>query len=255
MSLTTKTANLLMRNAASGVSRPSTSTILRSFLGADETYATVLLLIVADTYGQEALEWSPTTLRMQLEEDFSVKLPSGNLDKIMAAITVVTTNYFYQDPTRFVELCNVFSGDDAEHDEFDPADVSEILWGISESFLLWPPEEGDDSYDTKFSAEILEYIRQTLTEEGFLKAPDVLGVSGLDETSFVRDTWSDDPEMYQAIHELHQHKMQDMKFFLHSNFRDLHQQLEALPMEEGDKAALMKRVAAGEEHVKSMLSK
>jgi len=255
MSLTTKTANLLMRNAASGNSRPNSSALLRSFLSSDETYATVLFLILMDTYGHEALEWAPTTIRMQLEEDFSVKLPDGNLDKIMAAITTVTTNYFYQDPVRFVELCNIFSGDDAEHDEFDPADVSEILWGISESFLLWPPEEEDDSYDTKFSAEILEYIRQTLTEEGFLKAPDILGVSGLDETSFVRDTWSDDPEMYQAIHELHQHKMLDMKFFLHSNFQDLHQQLKVLPLEEGDKAALMKRISAGEEHIKSTLSK
>ena len=252
--LTTKTANVLMRNAVSGTSRPNSNATLRAFLGSDETYATVLLLIVMDTYGQEALEWSPATIRMQLEDDFSVPLPDGNLDKIMAAITIVTTNYFYQDPVRFVELCNILSGDDAEHDEFDPADVSEILWGISESFLLWPPEKEDDAYDTKFSAEIIEYIRQTLTEEGFLKAPDILGVSGLDETSFVRDTWSDDPEMYQAIYELHQHKMQDMKFFLHSNFRDLHQQLKVLPMAEGNKEALMKRISAGEDHVRSTLS-
>jgi hypothetical protein len=254
MSLAIKTANLLMRSATSGTSRPNANAVLRAFLGSDETYATVLLLILLDTYGQEALEWSPATIRMQLEEDFAVELPDGNLDKIMAAVTIVTTNYFYQDPVRFVELCNILSGDDAEHDEFDPADVSEILWGISESFLLWPPEEADASYDTKFSAEILEYIRQTLTEEGFLKAPDIMGVSGLDETSFVRDTWSDDPEMYQAIYELHQYKMKDMKFFLHSNFQDLHQQLKALPMEEGNKESLMKRISAGEENARSKLS-
>ena len=249
--LATKTANLLMRSATSGASKPNSRTVLRSFLSSEESYATILLLILLDTYGPEALEWSPETIRVQLENDFVVALPDGSFDKLMSAITVVTTNYFYQDPIRFVELCNIFSGDNAEHDEFDPADASEILWGISEAFLLWPPEDEDAAYDTRFSAEIIEYIRQTLIEEGFIKAPDMLNVSGLDETSFIRDTWSDDPEMYQAIYELHQQKMNDMKLFLHDNFRDLHEQLRALPMEEGDKENLMKRISAGEEHVRS----
>jgi len=250
--LAAKTASLLMRSATSGSATPNSRAVLRSFLGSDETYATVLLLLLTDTYGHEALEWSAAAIRMQLEEDFSVTLPDSNLDKLMSAITIVTTNYFYQDPVRFVELCNILSGDNAEHDEFDPADVSEILWGISESFLLWPPEQEDAAYDTNFSAEILEYIRQTLTEEGFLKAPDILNVSGLDETSFVRDTWSDDPEMYQAIYELQQQKMDDMKMFLYANFRDLHEQLRVLPMKEGDKETLMKRISTGKEHVKSI---
>lgn len=252
--LQTKTANTLLRSAASGATRPNDRAVLRSFLASDETYSTVLLLILLDTYEHEALEWSPTTIRMQLEEDFAVELPEASLDKLMAAITVVTTNYFYQDPVRFVELCNIFSGDSAEHDEFDPADVSEILWGISESFFLWPPEDDDAEYDTRFSAEILEYIRQTLTEEGFLKAPDILNVSGLDETSFVRDTWSDDPEMYQAIYELQKEKMEDMKIFLLANFQDLHSQLKILPLAKGSKEDLMKRISAGEDHVKSTFS-
>ena len=252
--LQTKTANALLRSATSGAAQPNARAVLRSFLSSDETYSTVLLLILLDAYGHESLEWSPTTIRMQLEEDFAVNLPEASLDKLMAAITIVTTNYFYQDPIRFVELCNIFSGDSAEHDEFDPADVSEILWGISEAFFLWPPEDDDAEYDTRFSAEILEYIRQTLTEEGFLKAPDILNVSGLDETSFVRDTWSDDPEMYQAIYELQKEKMEDMKIFLLENFQDLHSQLKVLPLEKGSKEDLMKRISAGEEHVKSTFS-
>jgi len=249
--LTTKTANVLMQTAIAGTTRPNSKAVMRSFLGSDESYSTVLLLLVMDTYGEEALEWSPTTIRMQLEEDFSVTLPESNLDKIMAAINIVTTNYFYQDLGKFITFCNIFSGDSAEHKEFDLADTSELIWGISEAFLLWPPEEEDAPYDTRFSAEIIEYIRRILIEEGFIKAPDVLNVSGLDETSFIRDTWSDDPEMYQAIYELQQQKMDDMKMFLYDNFRDLHEQLRILPIEEGDKKALMNRISAGDEHVRS----
>lgn len=237
-----KAANTLMRSATNNQTRLPRSTVLKSFLSSDETYATILLLIVMDKYGTECLEWSPETIKLEIEDDFGVDLPKQNLDKLMAAITIITTNFFYQDPVRFVELCNVFSGDDAEPNEFDPADVDEIAWGLSESFLLWPPEDSDSNYDTKFSAEVLEYIRQTLIEEGFLSAPDVLNISGLDETSFVRDTWSGDPEMYQAIYELQEAKKLEIKQFLMDNFADLKAQLKVVPLEDANKEELMARL-------------
>ena len=124
-----KVANALMRSATNKKAQLPKSTILKSFLASDETYATILFLIVMDKYGTECLEWAPETIRMEVEDDFGVKLPKQSLDKLMAAITVITTNFFYQDPVRFVELCNIFSGDDAEPNEFDPADVDEIAWG------------------------------------------------------------------------------------------------------------------------------
>jgi hypothetical protein len=237
-----KVANALMRSATNKKAQLPKSTILKSFLASDETYATILFLIVMDKYGTECLEWAPETIRMEVEDDFGVKLPKQSLDKLMAAITVITTNFFYQDPVRFVELCNIFSGDDAEPNEFDPADVDEIAWGLSEAFLLWPPENSDNDYDTKFSAEVLEYIRQTLIEEGFLTAPDVLNVSGLDETSFVRDTWSSDPEMYHAIYELQEEKKIEIKQFLLDNFTDLKNQLKVVPLEDANKEELLDRL-------------
>ena len=244
-----KTANTLMRSTVSSRSKLPKSAVLKAFLASEETYATILLLIAADKYGSEVLEWSPETIRMEIEDDFGVELPKQNLDKLMSAITVVTTNFFYQDPVRFVELCNIFSGDDAEPGEFDPADADEIAWGISEAFLLWPPENSDSDYDTKFSAEVLEYIRQTLINEGFLSAPDVLGVAGLDETSFVRDTFSSDPEMYQAIYELQEQKKDLVKLFLADNFADLKSQLKAVPLESANKEELMQRLEQGESNV------
>ena len=60
--------------------------------------------------------------------------------------------------------------------------------------------------------------------------------------------------MYQAIYELQKEKMEDMKIFLLENFQDLHSQLKVLPLEKGSKEDLMKRISAGEEHVKSTFS-
>ena len=48
--------------------------------------------------------------------------------------------------------------------------------------------------------------------------------------------------------------MEDMKIFLLENFQDLHSQLKVLPLEKGSKEDLMKRISAGEEHVKSTFS-
>tara|TARA_R110002020_G_scaffold354958_4_gene567684 strand:+ start:3888 stop:4574 length:687 start_codon:yes stop_codon:yes gene_type:complete len=216
--------------------------VTRTLLLEESTHATVLLLILLDTYGPESLEWAPETISMELKDDYAVNITKQTLDKIMAAIAIITTNYFYKDVLKFIELVNILSGDDAEPDEFDPATAGEILWGLSEAFLLWPPEEGDNPEDTQFSAEIIEYMSQVMRDEGYMSAPDMLALSGHDTTEFVRDTWSDDPEMYQAIYEVQQQKMEDLKFALKGSFKELFVQLQLLPVRSGNKEEIMKKI-------------
>jgi hypothetical protein len=224
------------------MSSPNPKVISRALLLEESTHATVLLLLLLDTYGPEALEWAPETISMELKDDYAVNITKQTLDKIMAAIAVVTTNYFYKDVLKFIELVNIFSGDDAEPNEFDPATAGEILWGLSEAFLLWPPEQGDNPEDTQFSPEIIEYMLQVMQNEGHIAAPDLLALSGYDTTTFVRDTWSDDPEMYQAIYEVQGQKMEDLKFSLKANFKELFVQLQLLPVRSGNKEEIMKRI-------------
>ena len=69
-----------------------------------------------------------------------------------------------------------------------------------------------------------------------------MNISGLDETSFVRDTWSGDPEMYQAIYELQEAKKLEIKQFLMDNFADLKAQLKVVPLEDANKEELMARL-------------
>ena len=221
---------------------PNPKVVTRTLLLEESTHATVLLLILLDTYGPEALEWAPETINMELKDDYAVNITKQTLDKIMAAIAIVTTNYFYKDVLKFIELVNILSGDDAEPNEFDPATAGEILWGLSEAFLLWPPEEGDSSEDTHFSAEIIEYMSQVMRDEGYMKAPDLLALSGHDTTSFVHDVWADDPEMYQAIYEVQQQKLEDLKLSLKDNFKELFVQLQLLPVRSGNKEEIMQKI-------------
>ena len=224
---------LLKQASSSQLSRPSApKTIQRTMLLAEETFATPLFLLVADRYGMEVLEWSPETIRLELEQDFQLQLPKATIDKIMAAITIVTTNYFYKDVTRFIELCNILAGDDFQPDEFEPADADEMLIGITEALLLWPPD--DDPEDTEFAPEIREYISQVLGDQGILKPFDVLRLafSG-DQASTVDVEYADDPEMYSAIYGAQQSKTDELRAVYLENVADLAQQLALLPLQQG----------------------
>lgn len=222
----------LTKQSSSTLTKVAPKTVLRAFLLSEDTYTTVLTVMVADLYGTECFQWSPETIRRELEQDFQLKLPKVTLDKIMTGIALVTTNYFYKDVTKFIEICNIISGDDFQPDEFDPADAKEIMLGITEALLLWPPDE--DAEDTEFSAEIREYIRQVLKEEGILKPFDVLRLAFEDDEAVVVDSeYSDDPEMYSAIYEMQQSKENELKAVLLENITALATQLRLLPIANG----------------------
>ena len=198
----------------------------------EDTFTTPLFLLLMDRYGPDALQWAPETIRLELEDDFQLQLPKYTLDKLMAAISIVTTNYFYKDVTRFIELCNILAGDEFQPDEFDPADSGEILLAMTEALLLWPPD--DDSEDSEFSAEIQEYIHQVLDDEGILKPFDVLRLAFENDRAAVVDAeYADDPEMYSAIYDMQQSKQNDLKTMLMDNVTALTQQLSLLPLSNG----------------------
>jgi len=226
--------NLLMKKAnSSQLTHPSApKAVQRSLLLSEDAYATPLFLLVMDLYGPEALNWAPETLRMELEQDFQLRLPKATIDKIYAAITIVTSNYFYKDVTRFIELCNILAGDDFQPDEFEPADAEEMLIAITEAMLLWPPD--DNTEDTEFSAEIREYIKQVLGEQGILKPFDILRLAfDGDQASRVSVEYADDPEMYAAIYAMQQAKTDELRQIYLENVAALTQQLQALPLQNG----------------------
>ena len=243
-----KTASaILHRSQAGGVSPKAIS---RALLLSAEAYATSLTLLVLDTYGPDVLGnpedleadgWAPETIKMQIEQDFGLDLPKASLDKIMAGITILKTNYFYKDVVRFIELCNILAGDDFQPDEFDPADAGEVLWGILEAMILYPPN--DDPEDTEFSPEVVGYIEKVLQIEGVIDPPDVLRLGmKASVADKVRADYSDDPEMFSAIWDVQQGHNDDLKKMLQGNLNELAIQLQLLPMQQGKKDSLIQQV-------------
>jgi hypothetical protein len=113
-------------------------------------------------------KWSPSTLLHVLEEDFG-PIPQGCFDRLMAGITIATTDLFWNDLRTFVPLCNVLSGSPIT-DDFDPATVAEMCWAITEAELL----DLDPNNQVVFSEEISAYIYAACQDEGITSPPSML---------------------------------------------------------------------------------
>lgn len=177
---------------------------------------------------------------MELEEDFQLDVPQVNIDKIMAAITILTTDDFFNSLPRFARLVNVLADDEFDPAIFDPADCLEMAWAITEVMLL---RGQDDVDDEPFSEEIRFYIGHMLTEEGIVNPPDVLQIAIKD--TVVEDplaNFDTDPAMYQGFYESQAAKSQDITSSLQRQLNSLIQELRSLKLENGDTAQLLQQL-------------
>lgn len=221
-----------------------------SLLQDPDTFATVLLTLVLDTWGEECLHdpedpergpWHPTTFRTMIEEHFGVRLPKANLDKLLTAITLITTDLFFKNVDRFIIMANILAGDEFDPTQFEIADSVECAWAITEALLLDPPDDADPE---PFSDDVRHYIGFVLREEGYITPPDVLKIAiDGDFKDHVRYNFSDDPEMFSGIYAVQQGKTEEVETVLRENLIALQQQLNMLPLDNGSTAELEQRIA------------
>ena len=214
-----------------------------------DTFATTMLVLAVDLFGMECLgdkedpdrgPWHPSTFRSMLEEHFGVQIPQANLDKLMAAVTIVTTDLFFTKADRFIVLANILAGDEFEPGVWEKADSVECAWAITEALILDPPDEGNPE---PFADDIRRYIGFVLRDEGYVTPPDVLKIAiDGDFSDRVRFNFSDDPEMFEGIYAVQQGKTQEVEAVLRDCLLGLSQQLELLPVREGSTAEFQDRI-------------
>ena len=209
-----------------------------------ESYGTVMLAILIDHYGTEATEWAPETIKMQLEEDFAVEIPEGNFNRLMAAISVLTSDDFYRRLPRFIQICNTLSDADVDPDVFDPADSKECAWGLTEALLLSPP---DKQVDDPFTEEIRHYIGAVLDAEGIRNPPDLLKLgirSQTGEEEEEPDMLSmTDPDMFKFEYDQQFDKSKEIAHMVRTNLDELFAQLKSLELEHGDTNDLAQKIS------------
>lgn len=213
---------------------------IRQLLESEDTYATVLLVILIDYYGTDFIQWHPETIKSEIEADFGVQLPRLAFDKIMAGCVVLTNDSFFRNAQSFIHVCNVFSGSPFNPEVFDPADPYECAWGMSEALLLVPPEEENAE---PFSDEVRSYIGQVLNEWGYVTAPDILSIA-LDNnwTDQVTYDFADDPEMFSAIYKNQDEKSEEINATIKENLLELFSQLRSVPMQNGSTESIGNKI-------------
>lgn len=196
-----------------------------------ETFASVLLTLFLDRFGTEALQWDPTTITLEIEEEFSVDLSQLSLDKLFVAIQIMTTDKFYKSLPDFISFCNVLSGDTYRPDMWDPADAEEVAWGVTEALLLYPPEDDDPE---PFTDEIRSYIGAMLDREGLINPPDILRIALRQaRVSPSIEDFSDDPTMFNAVYDLEEGKRQDIEQTVRMRTKLMAAQFRALKLKTG----------------------
>jgi len=209
-----------------------------------DTFASVLLTLFLDRFGTEALTWDPTTITLEIEEEFGVDLPQLPLDKLVVGIQLLTTDRFYKSLPDFISFCNVLNGDTYRPDMWDPADAEEVAWGITEALLIYPPEDDDEE---PFTDEIRAYVGATLDREGLINPPDILRIALRQaRISPSIEDFSDDPTMFNAVYDLEEGKRADIENTIRMRTKMLAAQFKALKLKNGgvDKIVKMLETAA-----------
>lgn len=203
-----------------------------------DTFASVLLTLFMDKFGTEALTWDPTTITLEIEDEFDVELPQLPLDKLLVGIQILTTDRFYKSLPDFISFCNVLSGDTYRPDMWDPADAEEVAWGVTEALLIYPPEDNDNE---PFSDEIRAYIGATLDREGLINPPDILRIALRQaRVSPSIDDFSDDPTMFNAVYDLEEGKRADIENTIRMRTKMLAAQFRALKLDNGNVEHIVK---------------
>lgn len=213
---------------------------IAQILADEATFGTTLLALVVDQYGTEIISgpdaFHPMTLRLELESDFGVEIPVINGDKLSAAIDILMSDSFFQRAPVFIQYCNVLSNSHPDFGSFDPADVEEVAWGITEGMLIADPEEDDP-----FSDEVRGYIGKVVHDEGIKTPPDVLRIGDWNPDYSAMP--SNDPAMFSAEFQVQSDESRELSNWLKKRLHHLITQLGALPLENGDTDKLLKRVA------------
>lgn len=196
-------------------------------------FGTSLLILFLDTYGMDALQWRPTTIQIEIEQDNGIEVSAGNYDRLMTAIHIVSGNSFFKSVPDFVRACVVLSGHHPTPDLMMLPDCADLAWGITEGLLINPPTQDNEE---PFAEEILGYISEALDSEGILNPPDVLRIAdkGQELQAKANYSWSDDPEMFSAITKSESGKTDDINTMVLGRMVALITQLGSLPVRVGE---------------------
>jgi hypothetical protein len=197
-----------------------------------DTFGTSLMALALDEWGTDIMDWEPQTLRTEIKAVYNADIPRTNMDKLMALITILSTDLFYISVEAFSHVANALNGAPANFSVMDPVSPEEAAWAITEAVLNDPPERGEKLED-KFSPEVRKFLGVILEDAGILTPPDVLGLAIMRSAALkqAETSLADDPVMFGGFFSLSQDKSKDIVDYVRTRTQQLVKQLDALPLQ------------------------
>ena len=123
------------------------------------TLATPLMAIVRKSFGDDAFHWDPTTIYLELRDQFGAEPDAAVMDRISASQIVLSGNAFFQDISAFLNICNTLAGGQPAFGLFDPVEPEEAAWSLVEVSLMRDM--------LPFAPTVRDYVRIMLDQDGY----------------------------------------------------------------------------------------
>lgn len=204
-----------------------------------QTFASTMLIACTSIVGSvEWFDWDPIALKAEIRDACGAHLPAVNADKIQALVLAMTTNQFYESLEAFIGICNALDGDGSDFSTFDPADVKEMAWAVTEVAINDQQHAGADDL---FCDEIKAYIGVQAGVEGFRELPKPLtfGVSpkGYQQAS---EALPGDEAMFAAVYSRGKDDSARVEAVTGAQLRQLVDQISRLPLPNADQESWKK---------------
>lgn len=167
-----------------------------------------ILMFGEDFLGTEDGEaWEPETLREELKAA-GINPSEDCFARLLAGMTLVTTNQAEQYAMVFNHVANLASGRDCDVDQMEPAEPEECEWLLTEMMLIEPPtgDTEDERIATlakRLSPEVRTFLRVVMDHDGMYGTPGIIGriaVAGSDSPdAFLDLQLGKSKEMHELI--------------------------------------------------------
>jgi len=124
-----------------------------------EADATVLNAMVLAKYGEQALEWDPVTIQMEIQDDFGVTPAREAMDKICAMQIVMGTGDFFGRVDAFRNIVNTIANGQPFFQTFTPLQAEEIAIALA--------TVGMNRDMIPFAPAVQELVRLSLKGDGY----------------------------------------------------------------------------------------
>ena len=115
-----------------GIDLPS----IRSVLDSGHMFCTVADALLRAKYGEPAYLWDPTTLWLEIRDDFGLETTADVSDKMGAVQVLMTGDGFYKRVDAFLAVANTMAGGSPGFQMMQPLEPDEAVWAIVEAALM-----------------------------------------------------------------------------------------------------------------------